>query len=107
MRVNGFDGIALDGRPPVDELGGTPSLFAGAAYSRLDAYQAVMAAPKASADDKAYALFRAVNCYAPSRSNELWRPRRRRACATRKAWFQRLKRDYPKSRWAQELDYYW
>jgi hypothetical protein len=105
MRVNGFDGIALDGRPPVDELGGSPSLFAGAAYSRLDAYQAVMAAPKASADEKAYALFRAVNCYAPSRSNECGgqgvEP------ATRKAWFQRLKRDYPKSRWAQELDYYW
>lgn len=105
MRVNGFDGISLDSQPPVDELGGTPSLFLGPPYSRLDAYQAVMAAPKASPEDKAYALFRAVNCYAPAKTN---------ACggkgvapATRQAWFQRLKRDYPKSRWAQELRYYW
>jgi hypothetical protein len=105
MRANGFDGIALDGQLSADQLGGTPSLFVGAPYSRLEAYQLVMAAPRASAEDKAYALFRAINCYAPSRNN---------SCggkgvepAQRKAWFQRLKRDYPKSRWAQELDYYW
>ena len=53
----------------------------------------------------AYALFRAVWCYGPAGYN---------GCggedaplATRKAWFQRLKRDYPKSRWARELKYYW
>jgi hypothetical protein len=27
--------------------------------------------------------------------------------AQRKAWFLRLKREYPSSRWAQELKYYW
>ncbi|GAA0746358.1 outer membrane assembly lipoprotein YfiO [Sphingomonas sp. ABOLD] len=104
-RVNGFDGFLLDSQPARDELGGTPTRFAGVPYSRLDAYQAVMASAAASPDDKAYALFRAVNCYAPSASN---------ACggkgvepAVRKGWFQRLKRDYPKSRWAQELRYYW
>ncbi|WP_333572840.1 hypothetical protein [Sphingomonas sp.] len=104
-RVNGFDGFYLDDSPPADHLGGTPSQFAAPPYSRLDAYQAVMASPKATADDKAYALFRAVNCYAPGGSN---------ACggkgvepAVRKSWFQRLKRDYPASRWAQELRYYW
>lgn len=104
-RVNGFDGFFLDSQPAKDELGGTPTRFAGAPYARLDVYQAVMASPAASPDDKAYALFRAVNCYAPSASN---------ACggkgvelAVRKGWFQRLKRDYPKSRWAQELRYYW
>lgn len=49
-----------------------------------------------SPDDKAYALFRAVNCYAPSGAN---------ACGgkgvdavVRKAWFQRLKRHYPNPR---------
>nr|WP_315382162.1 hypothetical protein [uncultured Sphingomonas sp.] len=104
-RVNGFDDFFLDGQPAKDELGGTPTRFAGAPYARLDAYQAVMASPAASPDDKAYALFRAVNCYAPSASN---------TCggkgvepAVRKSWFQRLKRDYPKSAWAQELRYYW
>ncbi|MGN7999233.1 hypothetical protein [Sphingomonas sp. 22176] len=104
-RVNGFDGFLLDGQPAKDELGGTPTRFAGAPYARLDAYQVVMASPAASPDDKAYALFRAVNCYAPSASN---------TCGgkgvelpVRKGWFQRLKRDYPKSRWAQELRYYW
>ncbi|WP_294255675.1 hypothetical protein [uncultured Sphingomonas sp.] len=104
-RVNGFDGFVLDSQPAAEELGGTPTRFAGAPYSRLDAYQAVIASPGASPDDKAYALFRAVNCYAPSAYN---------SCGgkgveplVRKGWFQRLKRDYPKSRWAQELRYYW
>jgi hypothetical protein len=105
VRVNGFDGFVLDSQSAKDELGGTPTRFAGAPYARLDAYQAVMTSATASSDDKAYALFRAVNCYAPSAYN---------ACggkgvepAVRKGWFQRLKRDYPKSRWAQELRYYW
>lgn len=105
VRANGFDGFFLDSQPSADDLGGTPSQFTGAPYSRLDAYQAVLASSKASPEDKAYALFRAVNCYAPGRTN---------SCGgkgvepeTRKGWFQRLKREYPNSSWAQELRYYW
>lgn len=105
VRANGFDGSVLDSQPSADALGGSPSLYAGAPYSRLVTYQAVITSSKASPDDKAYALFRAVNCYAPAGAN---------ACGgkgvdavVRKAWFQRLKRDHPKSRWAQELQYYW
>ncbi|MEG3175607.1 hypothetical protein U1872_05140 [Sphingomonas sp. RB3P16] len=105
VRANGFDGSVLDGQPSADALGGTPSLFAGAPYSRLVTYQAVMASPKASPDDKAYALFRAINCYAPGGTNTCGGAEVEKV--TRKAWFQRLKRDYPKSRWAQELQYYW
>ena len=52
----------------------------------------------AAAGDKAYALYRAINCYAPSGNN---------SCggsdvdkSVRKAWFQRLKGDYAKSSWA-------
>ena len=45
-----------------DELGGTPSLFPRGNYVRMDTYAAVLADPKSSRDDKAYALFRAVNC---------------------------------------------
>lgn len=105
MRANGFDGFALDTRIPDDQLGGTSSLFGGGAFSRLEVYKRVIADPKAGAEDKAYALYRAVWCYGPSGGN---------SCGgedvpveQRKAWFNRLKKDYPASRWAKELRYYW
>ena len=105
-RLNGFDGFSQpDVAPPSDELGGTPSLFPGKPLSRGTIYAQIMADPAAGADDKAYALYRAVNCYAPSGYN---------GCggaevpvSQRKAWFLRLKRDYPQSRWARKLSYYW
>jgi len=105
LRANGFDGFVLDSARPNDELGSTPSLFAGGPYSRLEVYKAIIADPKAPAPDKAYALHRAIACYAPSGSN---------SCggvdvpvAQRRAWFQRLKKEYPASRWAQALRYFW
>lgn len=88
-----------------DELGGTPSLFPGGKYVRMDTYIAVLANPKASRNDKAFALYRAVNCYGPSGSN---------ACggkdvplAQRKAWFTTLKREYATTRWANAQKYFW
>ena len=105
MRVNGFDDFALDSQPAKDELGGTVSLFPGPAFSRLELYKAIIADAAAPAPDKAYALYRAVNCYAPSGNN---------TCggvevptAQRKAWFLRLNKDYPTSHWAQDQRYYW
>lgn len=95
----------VDIQPPSEDLGGTQSLFPGGPYVRMQAYQSVLANPKASADNKAYALYRAVKCYAPSGNNDCGGkdvPR-----TQRKAWFLRLKHDYPSSRWAQELKYYW
>jgi hypothetical protein len=105
MRVNGFDHYDLDIALPKDELGGAPSLFPGKPYSRLETYKDVMANAAASPRDKAYALYRAVNCYAPGGSNDCGgvdvdKP-------VRRGWFQRLKREYPKSEWAQSLNYYW
>ncbi len=104
LRVNGFDGMEAS-PPPADELGGTPSLFPGRPFSRLELYKSIIADPKAAAPDKAYALYRAVRCYAPARSNscggEDVPPEQRRA------WFQRLKKDYPASRWAKALRFYW
>ena len=53
----------------------------------------------------AYALYRAVNCYAPSGNNQCGGadvPQEQR-----RAWFQQLKRDYAGSQWAQKLRYYW
>ena len=108
-RLNGFDDFGVfagaAARPGRDELGGTPTLFAGKAMPRGDIYAQIIADPRAGADDRAYALFRAINCYAPSGSN---------ACGNadvpesqRRAWFQRLKRDHAASPWAQKLRYYW
>jgi TolA-binding protein len=105
MRVNGFDESALDTQPGAKELGGTLSLFGGAPYSRQAVYRTLIAGAKTPAPDKAYALYRAVMCYGPSGDN---------SCggedvpqSQRKAWFLQLKKDYPKSRWAKELQYYW
>jgi hypothetical protein len=105
VRLNGYDHFELDTQPPADELGGTTSLFPGKAYSRQTVYQRIIADPNAPAEDKAYALFRAVNCYAPSGANDCGGedvPQ-----ATRKAWFKQLKSKYAASTWAKTLDYYW
>ena len=90
---------------PADELGGTTSLFPGGNFVRMDTYAAVLANAKSSRDDKAYALFRAVNCYGPSGYNNCGGkdvPK-----SQRKAWFTILKRDYASTRWANALQYYW
>jgi len=88
-----------------DELGDTPSLFPGGNFVRMDTYTAVLANAKSSRNDKAYALYRAVNCYAPSGNNDCGGkdvPK-----AQRKAWFTTLKHDYAGTRWANALQYYW
>jgi hypothetical protein len=104
LRANGFDYFPFDA-PLEQGLGSSKPLFPGTPITRQAIYAGVIADPAASAADKAYALFRAVWCYGPAGYN---------GCggedaplATRKAWFQRLKRDYPQSRWARELKYYW
>jgi hypothetical protein len=110
-RLNGLDPdyyaipTFLDQQPPDDELGGAVSLFPGKPFSRGEIYKSLIANPKVSAPNKAYALYRAVNCYGPSGYN---------GCggadvpqSTRKAWFSRLKREFASSPWAQKLEYYW
>jgi hypothetical protein len=104
VRVNATVSNA-DIQPLSEDLGGTQSLFPGGPYVRMAAYQSVIANPKAGAADKAYALYRAVKCYAPSGNNDCGG--KEVPQAQRKAWFLRLKHDYPSSRWAQELKYYW
>jgi len=79
--------------------------FPGKPLERMAIYTAVLASPAASADDKAFALNRAVRCYAPSGGNscggaDVDKP-------VRKAWYDRLKAQYPDSRWAKDLKYYW
>jgi len=105
IRVNGLDGHQLNRAPVAGELGSAPSQFQGTPYSRLAGYQKLMNTPQASHDDKAYALFRAINCYAPSGFNSC--DDQDIAKDERKQWFQTLKRSYADTQWAQRLKYYW
>jgi hypothetical protein len=105
VRLKDRDDDPLDKPPPAGELGGAPSQFPGGGYSRLEVYKQVLTNPEASPNDKAYALYRAVSCYAPSGYNHCSGPGVEPA--QRKAWFKTLKADYAKSVWAQRLKYYW
>ncbi|HDR9510323.1 hypothetical protein C5615_28980 [Burkholderia cepacia] len=89
--------------PPT--LGASPSQFAGKPYERMSSYVTVMADAQANPNDRAYAFYRAIKCYAPSGSNDCGGkdvPKN-----TRKRWFDTLKATYPGSPWAQKLRYYW
>lgn len=86
-------------------LGLLPEPFKGEQFSRGQVYQDIIKSPTASADLKAYVLYRAVNCYAPGGFNDCGGKDVEKD--VRKAWFQQLKQDYPNSSWAQSLAYYW
>lgn len=105
-RLNGFDHLTdLDPLPDSETLGGGRSLFPGKATNRAAIYAAVLANPRAGADESAYALFRSVMCYAPSGNNDCGGedvPQ-----SARRAWYNQLKERFPASRWAQDLRYYW
>ncbi|VVE47666.1 hypothetical protein PIN31115_04478 [Pandoraea iniqua] len=94
------------GEVPVSApLGCGPSQFGGKAYERISSYLRVMDDARAPSDDRAYALYRAINCFAPAGysncgGNDI--PKR-----NRRLWFKRLKSGYPNSQWAQSLRYYW
>jgi hypothetical protein len=112
-RLNGFDSGSswpdlpgsLDTLPPKDQLGGTASLFPGKPFSRLEIYKSIIADPAAAPNSKAYALYRAVYCYGPSGYNSCGGTEV--PIATRRGWFNQLKKNYPSSPWATKLKYYW
>lgn len=102
---NRLDGMPLDQRRDAETLGGSAPGFSGAVFSRLDGYRQVIADPKTVGDHKAYALFRAINCYAPAGYN---------SCggqevepSVRKGWFRQLKSTYATTQWGKTLQYYW
>jgi hypothetical protein len=105
VRIHGVH-YGQDAAPPPTDLGGSDSLFPVADYSRMGGYLNVIANKQAPGDAKAYALFRAVRCYAPSGSyNDCGKqdiPKN-----TRKQWFQMLHQEYPESTWAKSLRFYW
>ncbi len=86
-------------------LASAPTTFEGKTWSRLDGYMAVINDAKAPAEDRSYALYRAINCYAPSGNNDCGTQQISKA--QRKAWFRQLKSDYKGSQWAKQLNYYW
>lgn len=105
LRVHGLDEHWLNRPPAAGELGSVPSQFQGTSFSRLAGYQKLLATPQASREDKAYALFRAINCFAPSAYNSC--DGQDISKDQRKQWFQTLKRSYADTQWAQRLKYYW
>ncbi|WP_017253975.1 hypothetical protein [Pseudomonas tolaasii] len=102
---NGLDGMPLEQARAAGSLGSTASQFPGETFSRLDGYKQVIANAKAPKTDKAYALFRAINCYAPSGYNSCGgadvEPK------VRKAWFRQLKSSFADTEWGKSLQYYW
>lgn len=122
-RLNGFDTFAslntatMVWGVPVgpDTLGNAPDRFPGTPLRRDAIYATILADRHATPDERAYALYRAVMCYAPGGYNEcagefLSTEAMNQASvpkAQRQAWFLELKRRYPDSRWAKTLRYYW
>ncbi|MGG6462119.1 hypothetical protein [Solilutibacter silvestris] len=117
LRLNGFDHIPLAAPKKQErewrkslstsqqQLGTTPLLFPGNQNDRQSIYRRVMADANAASDDRAYALVRAIRCYAPSGNND---------CggddvptAERKRWFTLLKTTYKTSHWASTVEHYW
>ncbi|WP_226052450.1 hypothetical protein [Dickeya chrysanthemi] len=79
--------------------------YPGQAFNRLDNYMQVIADAKAPPEDKSYALYRAIYCYAPSGYNDCGSQDIGKE--TRKAWFRQLKTEFKGSQWARQLKYYW
>ena len=86
-------------------LGSTKSLLDSKPFSRMAIYQRLIADPKVTGNDKAYALHRAIRCFETSGYNHCGD--QDIPVAQRKSWFQQLKRDYPDNPIATSLKYYW
>ncbi|MEP8672389.1 hypothetical protein ABKV27_09950 [Enterobacter hormaechei] len=74
-------------------------------YDRQQYYQQIITSSKAEPEDKSYALYRAIMCYAPSGMNDCGGESVDKL--QRKGWFTLLKTQFPGSPWAQDLKYYW
>lgn len=102
-RVANLD--AFDWGPPREQLGGGKPIFPGEPFSRGEVYKKLVSEASTPERDKAYALFRLVNCYAPAGNN---------TCggenvdlSQRKAWHDELKSRYGETPWAKSLKFYW
>ena len=102
---NNLDGMPLEQARAAGSLGSSASDFKGETFSRLDGYKQVIGDAKAPKNDKAYALFRAINCYAPAGYNSCGG--QDVAPAVRKAWFRQLKSGFADTQWGKSAQYYW
>jgi Flp pilus assembly protein TadD len=95
-----------EGAPPAaNELGGAKSIFPGEIFSRGELYKKLVADASTPANDKAYALYRLINCYGPASVNGCGG--KDAALPERKAWFQLLKTKYGSTPWARAQTLYW
>ncbi|MDO8331685.1 MAG: hypothetical protein Q7T36_14560 [Fluviicoccus sp.] len=91
--------------PRADLLGGSPDRFGSRDRSSLDLYRQVMADTTAPDNDRAYALYRALRCFATSGSNHC--DTQDVPKAQRKRWYTQLKTRFGKTTWAQAQRVYW
>ncbi len=107
-RLNGFDGFEFayrqDREGEAAELG-SKDAYPGTVTPRHAFYTSIIADRAATRQQRAYALYRAVKCYAPTNNNTCGGPGV--AKPERAAWFRRLKTDFADIEYARELDYYW
>ena len=115
-RLNGFDTFSLiDTDKGADTLGHRPDRFPGMPLRRDAIYAAILADPRVRGDERAYALYRSVMCYAPGGYNECAGPFDTATAMNaasvpkpqRQAWYLELKKRYPASPWAKALHYFW
>ncbi len=107
-RLNGFDSFEFayrqDREGEAAELG-SRNAYPGSVTPRHAFYTSIIADRTATRQQRAYALYRAVKCYAPTNNNTCGGPGV--AKPQRAAWFRRLKTDFADTEYARELDYYW
>lgn len=92
------------------QLGDVPNRFGAKPLNRLDIYQAVFAGYQPD-ELSAYALHRAIGCFASSGNNQCSNGSEvtpdEIPLATRKGWYNQLKAKYGKTTWAKNQKYYW
>ena len=69
-------------------------------------YQAVMTDPYAAAEEKSFALYKAINCFANQGDNHCGGGEEI-PVEVRKGWFQTLKHRYAAMPWSKQQKYYW
>lgn len=78
--------------------------FAGAPFARGNIYKDIIKKGP-QGDLHAYALYRAIQCYAPSGINDCGDSTVSKS--VRKQWFDQIKKEYPNTTWAKSLKFYW
>jgi len=72
---------------------------------RQSYYMQVINNPQTEPEDKSFALYRAVMCYAPSGFNDCGGIDQE--ISVRKGWFNQLRKEFPGGIWTRKLKYYW